>query len=89
MTLCTESCFVPTTQNIYHSVDGLRNTLSNLLFALVMCWRPRLFSKTEDVYRRLWSQVFKFQKYGLSPELRSVCSPYANGALKIGGGWTE
>lgn len=30
MTLCTESCFVPTIQNIYHSVDGLRNSLSNL-----------------------------------------------------------
>lgn len=30
MTLCTESCFDPTIQNIYHSVDGLRNSLSNL-----------------------------------------------------------
>lgn len=30
MTSCTESCFVPTIQNIYHSVDALRNSLSNL-----------------------------------------------------------
>lgn len=35
MTLCTESCFVPRIKNIYHSVDGLKDTLSNLTFICI------------------------------------------------------
>lgn len=35
MTLCPESCFVPTIQSIYHSVDRLRNSLSNLILICI------------------------------------------------------